>query len=351
MLHHDPLMLLGSCFQRFDKPVVFKAPKTSSKAKSVSQDTNPGAQTRHKKPLTSSKQHFMSNKEATKGVTSEERANPQLNSNQTKSISEGLETVLIQLIIRKGAYSVANQIEEKTSNTVKLEDLAKLVSHVQPSFKDLDLPKDDPFIVVNDSDEDKDDEVHATENVKAQDTSSQKYQLELKKNKAEAKDALLKAQPSFLNVQQLKELLVKSLKTEFSNILSAHDFSSSLPTELKDLPSEFNDLTEEELLAEFLAVPSQVETVQGQAGTQPAKGEKNTNPNTFSKLFQRRAKKEHLNKQQPKLTAPPTIPIIITTTTQMQSPFLQRSPKGSSQTEGEHIKKDKGKRPYLLKRQ
>ncbi|GKD75336.1 hypothetical protein Tco_1333618, partial [Tanacetum coccineum] len=34
-------------------------------------------------------------------------------------------------------------------------------------------------------------------------------------------------------------------KIEFSNILSAHDFSSSLPTELKDLPSKFNDQTEE----------------------------------------------------------------------------------------------------------
>ncbi|GJZ57378.1 hypothetical protein Tco_0612872 [Tanacetum coccineum] len=45
--------------------------------------------------------------------------------------------------------------------------------------------------------------------------------------------------------EQLNELLVKSLKTEFSNILSAHDFSSSLPTELKNLPSKFNKLTEE----------------------------------------------------------------------------------------------------------
>ncbi|GJS46975.1 hypothetical protein Tco_0597096, partial [Tanacetum coccineum] len=47
------------------------------------------------------------------------------------------------------------------------------------------------------------------------------------------------------NMEQLNELLVKSLQTEFSKILSAHDFSSSLPTELKDLPSKFNELTEE----------------------------------------------------------------------------------------------------------
>ncbi|GKB48030.1 hypothetical protein Tco_0898783 [Tanacetum coccineum] len=213
-------------------------------------------------------------------------------------------------------------------------------------------------------------------------------------------------------LEQLKERLVKSLKTEFSNILSTHDFSSSLPTELKDLPSKFNDLTEKvkglknqvhnleielpgdlkeippkledftktvtsltsqvaelktlqwELPAEFLAVPSQVEMVQaklktldalpsllnkvtnalnqfaqaitskktrgdsvpsaGQAGTQPAEGEKNTNQATISQLFQRRAEKEHLNKQQPKPTTPPTTPIITTTTTQIQSPFPQK---------------------------
>ncbi|GJY16269.1 hypothetical protein Tco_0386691 [Tanacetum coccineum] len=50
-----------------DKPVVFKAPKTSSKAESVSQGTKPRAQTGYKKPLTSLKQPSVSSKEATKG--------------------------------------------------------------------------------------------------------------------------------------------------------------------------------------------------------------------------------------------------------------------------------------------
>ncbi|GKC22100.1 hypothetical protein Tco_1024250 [Tanacetum coccineum] len=163
---------------------------------------------------------------------------PHVLAEQTKSVNEGLETVLIQTIIGKGADSVSRQIDEETSSTIKLEDLAKLVSHVQPSFKDLDSPEDDHVIVMDDSDEDEDDEVYTTEN-------SQKHKLELKKNKAEAEASLLKGKPSFPNVEQLKELLVKSLKTKFSNILSAHDFSSSLPTELKDLPSKFNELTEE----------------------------------------------------------------------------------------------------------
>ncbi|GKD83921.1 hypothetical protein Tco_1350760 [Tanacetum coccineum] len=85
--------------------------------------------------------------------------------------------------------------------------------------------------------------------------------------------------------------MVKSLKTKFSNILSAHDFSSSLLTELKDLPSKFNDLIEEvkglknqvhkleielprelkeippKLEAEFLVVPSQDEMVHAKLKT------------------------------------------------------------------------------------
>ncbi|GKA52840.1 hypothetical protein Tco_0746155 [Tanacetum coccineum] len=496
-----------------DKPVVFKAPKTSSKAESVSQGTKPGAQTGHNKTLTSSKQPYVSSKEATKGgsykaptgsktghskkrkesssamdsnpsqpsvstpldtgmhkedqqatggptslgATSEARANPQLSSgmsafnlnepiysasfiihsksasgndasaasiaeadpgnsapsdfvsqqhgmnegtkntsydhlfvgtdphvlaDQSKSVSEGLETILTYPIIRKGSSSVASQIVEETSSIIKLKDLANLVSHVQPRFKDLDSPKDDHVIVVNDSDEDEDDEVHATKNC-------QKYKLELEKNKAEAEVGLLEAQPSFPNVEPLKELLVKFLKIEFSNILSAHDFSSSLPTELKDLPSKFNDQTEEtvtsltsqlaelktlqwELPTEFLVVPLQVEMIQaklktlnalpsllnkvtnalnqfahaitskktggdcvpsvGQARTQPAKGEKNTNQATISHLFQRRAEKEHLNKQQPK----PTTPIITTTTTQMQSLFPQKAVKENTESDSDN---------------
>ncbi|GKC25654.1 hypothetical protein Tco_1027804, partial [Tanacetum coccineum] len=139
----------------------------------------------------------------------------------------------------KGASSIARQVkEEEASKIIKLEDLAKL----------------------------EDDGIHATKNVETKDTSVpkssspessliqeltnqvlilqyQKDKLELEKNEVET--ALLKAQPSFPNVEQLNELLVKSLKTEFPNILSAHDFSSSIPTELKNLPSKFNKLTKE----------------------------------------------------------------------------------------------------------
>ncbi|GJU36173.1 hypothetical protein Tco_1184527 [Tanacetum coccineum] len=167
---------------------------------------------------------------------------PHVLADQTKSVSEWLENVLTQPITRKGASSVARQIEVETSSIIKLEDLAKLMSHVQPSFKNLDSLEDDPVRMVDDSDEDEDDEVHATENLETEDTL---HKLKLKKTKAEAEAALFKAQSSIPNVVQLKELLVKSLKTEFSNIVSAHDFGSSLPIELKYLPSKLNELTRE----------------------------------------------------------------------------------------------------------
>ncbi|GKF26450.1 hypothetical protein Tco_0082344, partial [Tanacetum coccineum] len=94
-------------------------------------------------------------------------------------------------------------------------------------FKDLDSPKDDLIIVADDSDEDEEaDEVHATKNVETEDTS-----------------------------------IFKSLS-----------LSSSLPTELKDLPSKFNELTEEvkglkkqvheleiKLLGDLKEIPSKLE--------------------------------------------------------------------------------------------
>nr|GEV71732.1 hypothetical protein [Tanacetum cinerariifolium] len=74
---------------------------------------------------------------------------------QTKSVSKGLETVLTQPLTRKGANSIVRQVkEEEAPNTIKLEDLAKLVSNMQPSFKDLDSPEDYLVIIVDDSDED-----------------------------------------------------------------------------------------------------------------------------------------------------------------------------------------------------
>nr|GFB77280.1 hypothetical protein [Tanacetum cinerariifolium] len=140
-----------------DKLVVFKAPKTSSRTKSVSQGAKPEAETGHKKPTTSSKQPSMSSKEATKrgsskvptGVTSKERANPQLSSDFIIEVDPRLfapnDSIPPQQGMDEGTKNTSYDhiFAEEASSTINLEDLAKLVSQMKPSFKDLDSPKDD----------------------------------------------------------------------------------------------------------------------------------------------------------------------------------------------------------------
>ncbi|GJS11925.1 hypothetical protein Tco_0368721 [Tanacetum coccineum] len=213
----------------------------------------------------------------------------------------------------------------ETSTTIKLEDLAKLVSHVQPSFKDLDSPEDDPVIVVGDSDEDEDDEVHATKNVETKDTLVPKSLSPI------SLPTELKDLPSKLNKLTGE---VKGLKKK------VHELEIELPGDLKEIPTKLDDFTKNvtsltsqvaelktlqwELSAEFLSLPAQVASVQaklktldalpsllltvtqalnkfaqvlnfasskagdqsvllvGQADTMPAEGEKNTNQATIS---------------------------------------------------------------------
>ncbi|GKC75305.1 hypothetical protein Tco_1126079, partial [Tanacetum coccineum] len=179
------------------------------------------------------------------GVTSEARVNPQLSSGMLAfNLNECIYSA--SFIIHSESASgndalAASTTEADPGNSAPSIDLhvltdqttsvnlAKLVSHVKPSFKVLDSPEDDPVIIVADSDEDKDDEVHATENVETEDTSVPKS-----------------SSPSSTLLSQYgtsKRAASKVLKIEFSNILFAHDFSSSLPTELKDLSSKFDELT------------------------------------------------------------------------------------------------------------
>ncbi|GJX52982.1 hypothetical protein Tco_0281351 [Tanacetum coccineum] len=103
--------------------------------------------------------------------------------------------------------------------TIKLEDLSKLVPDLDADFMDLDSPEDDKPIIVE-------------------------YEEE-EELKSIAEIALISAQPSFPNVEQLTKLLVKSLKPELSTLLTCRNFSKSLATELKELPSKFNDLSRE----------------------------------------------------------------------------------------------------------
>ncbi|GJV06777.1 hypothetical protein Tco_1344433 [Tanacetum coccineum] len=107
----------------------------------------------------------------------------------------------------------------------------------------MDSLKDDQQIIVGDEEEE---DVAAKDNAKkVLLLKSQNHKLEQQKNKAEAKVAFLIAQSLYPNVTQLTELLVTSLKPELSHLLSSHNFGSSLPTELKELPFKFIELTGE----------------------------------------------------------------------------------------------------------
>ncbi|GJT62934.1 hypothetical protein Tco_1006467 [Tanacetum coccineum] len=256
-----------------DMPVVFKDPKTSSKAESVSEVTKPEAKPGHKK-LLASKQPSVSSRDATKAsfiIYFESASGCDASADSIAEADPGLSAP------STNPHVLANKTksveEEETSNTIKLEDLGKLVSHVQPSFKDIDSPEDDPVIVVDDSDENEEtekDEVHLTPNVETEDTSVPKSSSPRTKDKL--KLLSLKLNPPFQNVEQLKEQLKQ-----------VHELEIELPGDLKEIPTKLDDfkknvasLTSQvvklktlqwELPAEFLLLPAQVASVQAKLKT------------------------------------------------------------------------------------
>ncbi|GJV19533.1 hypothetical protein Tco_1368553 [Tanacetum coccineum] len=161
------------------------------------------------------------------GVTSEEKSNPQLirddalvdpttevdpekfahndsvsqQQDKTKSARDGL----------KAAHTITRT--DKDTNNAKKEDLSKLVKYVDVDFMDLDSPADDGPIM-----------------------------LEKEKENDQAEVAFLLAQPSYPDVEQLTKLLVTSLKPELIKLLTDHDFSASLPKEIKELPTKFCEI-------------------------------------------------------------------------------------------------------------
>ncbi|GJT59606.1 hypothetical protein Tco_1003139 [Tanacetum coccineum] len=133
----------------------------------------------------------------------------------------------------KWASSIARQVKkEEVSRTIKLEDLAKLVSHVQPSFKNLDSPEDDPIIVVDDGNEDEEAdkyEVHPITNAQTKDASVPKSSSPSNSLPTELKDLSSKFN------ELTKE--VKGLKKQ------VHELEIKLPRYLKEIPTKLEDFT------------------------------------------------------------------------------------------------------------
>ncbi|GJZ05227.1 hypothetical protein Tco_0538502 [Tanacetum coccineum] len=219
---------------------------------------------------------------------------PHVLANQTQSVSKGLESILTQSKTDKGASNIAKQVKEvEASRIIKLEDLAKLMQNVQPSFKDLNSPEDDPIIVFDDSDEDEEadkDGIHATSNIEIEDASVHKSLS------PSSLPTELKELPSKFN--ELTEV-VKGLKKQ------VHELEIELPGDLKEIPNKLEDFTKTAKLQTLDALPSLLNKVTntlnqfahaipskktkdasvssvGQAGTQPAKREKNTNQTNIS---------------------------------------------------------------------
>nr|GEW97122.1 hypothetical protein [Tanacetum cinerariifolium] len=276
-------------------------PRLSSNAKRVSQGKKSGAQLRHKKHSTFLKQPSVSNKEATKDSTAE-----------------------ADLGLSAPNDSIPQQ-------------------------------QDDHVIVVDDSNGDEEDEVHTTTNAKTEERNPHLLEIELPGDLKEIPSKLEDFTKTVTSLtSQIAELktLQWELPAEFILLLVQVALVQAKLKTLDALPSLLLNVTKAlNKFAQVLDSASSKTRYQSvpsacQANTMLAEGEKNTNQATISQFFQRRAEKnakENLNNQQPK----PIPPII---TTQMQSPSLQSLPKCSSLPEGEHIKKQKGKRQCLQRR-
>ncbi|GJX28030.1 hypothetical protein Tco_0236109 [Tanacetum coccineum] len=235
---------------------------------------------------------------------------------------------------------------DDTTNKIKLEDLSKLTEEPKET-KDA-LASHPPSL----------------NTVKIQELNTQLLVLQTlnsklirEKEAADAEAGWFKAQPSYPNVEQLTHLL--TLQWELpAKFLSVPTQVASVQAKIKTLDALLSLLNKAtEALNKFSQVIEYASKKAGDhgvpsadlAGTHPVEGEKNTQQFIISWLFQRKAIKDaenaNLNKSIPTTTpATSTIPpIITTTTTQLQFPFLPSPPNSSSQPERELIKKDKGK--------
>ncbi|GJV82385.1 hypothetical protein Tco_1522283 [Tanacetum coccineum] len=167
--------------------------------------------------------------------------NPSVLVDKTKSARDWLKTTHTDS--GTNTESNADEILKK----IKLEDLSYLIKDTRYAFFTPDSPQDEPIIVSDESEEEetkKDEDTHTTSHDVCSLTSIFEGEARTQqKVKDKAEVASLKARPSYPDINQVTELLVTSLKPELSKLLTSHDFASCLPTELKELPSKFTELS------------------------------------------------------------------------------------------------------------
>ncbi|GJR31647.1 hypothetical protein Tco_1107879 [Tanacetum coccineum] len=173
---------------------------------------------------------------------------------------------------------------------------------------------------------------------------AQNIKLEKEKAVAEAKTALLSAQPSFLNVKELSYKVNEingaagDLK-KYMKKLEIENINLDLPAGLLALPEFAHAIKSASQKASDQSVP-----LVGQADTHPNEEDKNTTQVTVTHLFQRRHEKNvesvNLNIELtiPEITTPisliptTTTALIIPTILSFQSPFISSLPKNTPQT-------------------
>ncbi|GJY92147.1 hypothetical protein Tco_0507929 [Tanacetum coccineum] len=207
---------------------------------------------------------------------------------QTKSAKDGLKT----------AHTDSSTNEEsradEVSKKIKLEDLSDLLKDTRSAFFTPNSPQDEPITVSDESEEEevKKDDTRATSHNVPKDTSiphppspksaqiqkllaqvqllqSQKDELEQQKAKSKAGVASLKARPSYLDITQLTDLLLKKhvqdteieLLGDLKEILTKLETFTSTISSLSSQVVELKNI-QWELPAEFQALPSQVSSVQ-----------------------------------------------------------------------------------------
>ncbi|GJW09747.1 hypothetical protein Tco_1575574 [Tanacetum coccineum] len=195
-----------------DVPVDSKAPKPSSQTEKVPQGKKLGAKGGLRRKQ-SSKLTSESKTEESKSKTGQSEKDTQSSLAKDKSPSHPSPPTPVVGEMHKEAHRAAYG---PTSLGATSED------RVHPQ-----LSSDESEEEVE-ADNDKD--THATSHDVPEDTSIP-YPLSSKS-----------ARPSYLDINQLTDLLVPSLKPELSKLLASHNFANCLPTELKELPPKFTEL-------------------------------------------------------------------------------------------------------------
>ncbi|GJR01018.1 hypothetical protein Tco_0524002 [Tanacetum coccineum] len=277
---------------KLDVHVVSKAPKPSSQTEEIEASKSKTGQSETETKSSSAKDKSLSHlspptlvvdemhKEAHQvaggltslGATSEERAHPQISSGSNPSVL--VDTTKSARDELKTAHTDFGTNEESRdddiSKKIKLEDLSEILKDTRSAFFTPESLQDDPIIVTDESKEEeaKDTSVPPPPSPKSaqiQELMTHVLLLKSQKDELEQQKASAKAEP------------------ELSKLLASHNFASSLPTELKELPLKFTELSREIKELKFATVVENASEAMtkdvplvGQVTASPAEGEKNT---------------------------------------------------------------------------